>query len=212
MASVTLNKARKSFGSVEIIKGTNEYSFDANYKLLIENSAASIEEYERWMQPPIGAIKLVYNGFLPSSMDIRRHDERVYSYVDATSFRVMRDRRLRETLAFDQDFAAAGFVEVYTPFEVDGHATLAFEAGARLSSVRRSRRRREDDGEASGLAPGELSTEQVARLTYGRRRGQGTVVRLAPVHAQERRPEDQQDRNPIPEACCARAVHRPGDQ
>lgn len=26
-------------GSVEIIKGTNEYSFDANYKLLIENSA-----------------------------------------------------------------------------------------------------------------------------------------------------------------------------
>lgn len=42
----------------------------------------------------------------------RRHDERVYSYVDATSFRVMRDRRLREALAFDQDFAAAGFVEV----------------------------------------------------------------------------------------------------
>lgn len=26
-------------GSVEIIKGTNEYSFDANYKLLVENSA-----------------------------------------------------------------------------------------------------------------------------------------------------------------------------
>ena len=43
---------------------------------------------------------------------LRRHDEREYSFVDATSFRVMRDRRLRETLAFDQDFAAAGFVEV----------------------------------------------------------------------------------------------------
>lgn len=43
---------------------------------------------------------------------LRRHDERVYSYVDAASFRVMRDRRLREALAFDQDFAAAGFVEV----------------------------------------------------------------------------------------------------
>ena len=43
---------------------------------------------------------------------LRRHDERVYSFVDATSFRVMRDRRLREALAFDQDFAAAGFVEV----------------------------------------------------------------------------------------------------
>jgi predicted nucleic acid-binding protein len=43
---------------------------------------------------------------------LRKHDERVYSYVDATSFRVMRDRRLREAFAFDQDFAAAGFVEV----------------------------------------------------------------------------------------------------
>jgi predicted nucleic acid-binding protein len=43
---------------------------------------------------------------------LRRHDEREYSYVDATSFRVMRDRRLREALAFDHDFAAAGFVEL----------------------------------------------------------------------------------------------------
>ncbi len=42
---------------------------------------------------------------------LRQHDERVYSFVDATSFRVMRDRRLREALAFDQDFAAAGFIE-----------------------------------------------------------------------------------------------------
>jgi len=45
---------------------------------------------------------------------LRRHDEREYSFVDATSFRVMRDRRLREALAFDQDFAAAGFIEVQT--------------------------------------------------------------------------------------------------
>lgn len=43
---------------------------------------------------------------------LRRHDEREYSFVDATSFRAMRDRRLREALAFDQDFAAAGFVEI----------------------------------------------------------------------------------------------------
>lgn len=43
---------------------------------------------------------------------LRRHDERVYSYVDATSFQVMRDRRLREAFAFDGDFSAAGFVEV----------------------------------------------------------------------------------------------------
>jgi uncharacterized protein len=46
---------------------------------------------------------------------LRKHDERAYSYVDATSFRVMRDRRLREVLAFDQDFAAAGFAEVQAP-------------------------------------------------------------------------------------------------
>ena len=43
---------------------------------------------------------------------LRRHDERVYSFVDATSFEVMRDRRLREALAFDEDFAAAGFIEL----------------------------------------------------------------------------------------------------
>lgn len=41
-----------------------------------------------------------------------RHDERAYSFVDATSFAVMRKRRLLEAYAFDADFAAAGFVEV----------------------------------------------------------------------------------------------------
>jgi predicted nucleic acid-binding protein len=43
---------------------------------------------------------------------LRRHDEREYSFVDATSFAVMKAMRLREALAFDGDFAAAGFVEV----------------------------------------------------------------------------------------------------
>ena len=43
---------------------------------------------------------------------LRKHGERKYSFVDATSFAVMRNRRLREALAFDQDFAAAGFVEL----------------------------------------------------------------------------------------------------
>lgn len=41
-----------------------------------------------------------------------RHDERAYSFVDATSFAIMRRRGLLEALAFDGDFAAAGFVEV----------------------------------------------------------------------------------------------------
>jgi predicted nucleic acid-binding protein len=43
---------------------------------------------------------------------LRRHDERRYSFVDATSFILMRRHRVRETLAFDGDFAAAGFIEL----------------------------------------------------------------------------------------------------
>ena len=46
---------------------------------------------------------------------LRRRDERVYSYVDATSFEIMRRERITEALAFDGDFAAAGFVEVLAP-------------------------------------------------------------------------------------------------
>jgi predicted nucleic acid-binding protein len=43
---------------------------------------------------------------------LRRHDERDYSFVDATSFEVMRRQRMSEALAFDGDFAAAGFIEL----------------------------------------------------------------------------------------------------
>jgi uncharacterized protein len=43
---------------------------------------------------------------------LRVHDERPYSFVDATSFALMRKRRIGEALAFDGDFASAGFVEL----------------------------------------------------------------------------------------------------
>ena len=43
---------------------------------------------------------------------LAHRDERVYSYVDATSFEIMRRERIIEALAFDGDFSAAGFIEV----------------------------------------------------------------------------------------------------
>ena len=43
---------------------------------------------------------------------LRRHDEREYSFVDATSFAFMRENRISEALAFDGDFTAAGFTEL----------------------------------------------------------------------------------------------------
>ena len=43
---------------------------------------------------------------------LRRHDEREYSFVDASSFATMRTMRIRDALAFDGDFAAVGFNEL----------------------------------------------------------------------------------------------------
>lgn len=40
------------------------------------------------------------------------YDEREYSFVDATSYAVMRRLGLSEALGFDGDFAAAGFTEL----------------------------------------------------------------------------------------------------
>jgi len=43
---------------------------------------------------------------------LRMHDEREHSFVDATSFALMRSMRLRDALAFDGDFTAPGFREL----------------------------------------------------------------------------------------------------
>lgn len=43
---------------------------------------------------------------------LARHDEREYSFVDATSFALMRKKKIRDAYAFDGDFSAAGFVEL----------------------------------------------------------------------------------------------------
>jgi uncharacterized protein len=43
---------------------------------------------------------------------LRQHDEREYSFVDATSFAYMQAKGIEEALAFDGDFAAAGFTEL----------------------------------------------------------------------------------------------------
>jgi predicted nucleic acid-binding protein len=43
---------------------------------------------------------------------LRRHDERRYSFVDATSFALMRSMKIKDALAFDADFSAAGFREL----------------------------------------------------------------------------------------------------
>jgi uncharacterized protein len=43
---------------------------------------------------------------------LRRRNDREYSYVDASSFALMRSLRIRDALAFDADFQAAGLTEL----------------------------------------------------------------------------------------------------
>lgn len=66
----------------------------------------------------VGRSNFVETFHLPEEVEVsafgwlRQHDEREYSFVDATSFAFMRENRITEALAFDGDFTAAGFVEL----------------------------------------------------------------------------------------------------
>ena len=75
--------------------------------------AAAVAFIDRVEQSPrVGIIRVDEATEAEAFAWLRRRDERVYSFVDATSFAVMRQSRLTEALAFDGDFSAAGFVEV----------------------------------------------------------------------------------------------------
>ncbi len=49
---------------------------------------------------------------MSGARNARRHDERVYSFVDATSFATMCRLRITRVLAFNGDFSEANITEV----------------------------------------------------------------------------------------------------
>lgn len=57
-------------------------------------------------------MKAVFVGEDLERQALRWLHEREFSFVDATSFALMRSLRIRDALAFDGDFSAAGFVEL----------------------------------------------------------------------------------------------------
>ncbi len=74
--------------------------------------AQAMQFYEAAVRMPSLTVARIDEGLEAEAWRwLRRHDERPYSFVDASSFAMMRRHRLREALAFDGDFAAAGFVE-----------------------------------------------------------------------------------------------------
>ncbi len=62
--------------------------------------------------PRIEVVSIAHDLEVEALAWLRRHDEREYSFVDATSFALMRRLGIRDAFAFDGDFTAAGFVEL----------------------------------------------------------------------------------------------------
>jgi uncharacterized protein len=70
-----------------------------------------------WLEAVVGRMTLRVEHIAPELEAeawrwLRVRDECPYSFVDATSFALMRKLRINEALAFDGGFAAAGFVEL----------------------------------------------------------------------------------------------------
>jgi predicted nucleic acid-binding protein len=75
--------------------------------------APAVRFVEALSRSPRVAIEHVAEGLEAEAWSwLRRHRDREYSFVDGTSFAIMRRRRLTQALAFDGDFTAAGFVEL----------------------------------------------------------------------------------------------------
>ncbi len=75
----------------------------------------AVEFLDRVSASPRTRVVFVSEALEREALDwLRRRDEREYSFVDATSFALMRSLGIREAFAFDGDFAAAGFVELRT--------------------------------------------------------------------------------------------------
>jgi uncharacterized protein len=74
---------------------------------------SAVHAFESMSQSPRVEVAQVTEGLEDEAFEwLRRHDERSYSFVDATSFALMRKKKITSVLAFDADFSAAGFVEL----------------------------------------------------------------------------------------------------
>jgi uncharacterized protein len=75
--------------------------------------AAASASYEGAItEPRLSMASVDHDAELVAWRWLLRHDEREYSFVDATSIAFMRAKRVRDVLAFDGDFSAVGFVEL----------------------------------------------------------------------------------------------------
>ncbi|MBI4701024.1 MAG: type II toxin-antitoxin system VapC family toxin [Deltaproteobacteria bacterium] len=85
------------------------------YSLLVRTHGTTVAR--RFLQAVAGSPRLI-RVFVDEATEregyelLRRYADHAFSYVDGTSFAVMRRRRTRSAFAFDRHFATAGFVRI----------------------------------------------------------------------------------------------------